>query len=183
METRESKASDFFPREWGLSQQPEQVAFQHLLFPTRVGVILLALMIYKDWKTFSHASGGYPRKSCDHASVLYFFPREWGLSFVEALKNGENALFPTRVGVIPSGGLSSKGSGYFFPREWGLSFTSSSKSSPCFLFPTRVGVIPYCNMDQTLLNPFSHASGGYPPLLPSLCTQSSFFPREWGLSL
>ena len=150
------------PRAWGCF--PGVVPPRHLshVFPTCVGVFLGQKDIKNGKESLPHVRGGVSKGHLDEAKGHESSPRAWGCFPDDVLLNGQQAVFPTCVGVFPAlkypggkvkslphvrGGVS--GSLFIFsglrtssPRAWGCFFCV-----PCLLylsavFPTCVGVFP-----------------------------------------
>ena len=150
------------PRPWGCFPVLGHIGWQAMVFPTPVGVFLVALTDDEQSLSLPHARGGVSAEQHPVWCVWWSSPRPWG-----CFRHGDRLIpvhrvFPTPVGVFPMrlafqfhiqslpharGGVSIS-SGVFTqsrpssPRPWGCFSQPQDPQGPERVFPTPVGVFP-----------------------------------------
>ena len=168
------------PREWGCFQNVSCFAETSHVFPTRVGVFLMAYSRHCICISLPHASGGVSCPIGHGSRAILSSPREWGCFQARLLLRRSIAVFPTRVGVFlpalnaesmpsslphASGGVSEVFCVMFLdtrssPREWGCFSAILTGNLVAIVFPTRVGVFPTEKRPIASTPGLPHASGG-----------------------
>ena len=170
------------------------------VFPTLVGVFPRTAEAGSHPDSLPHARGGVSSRKDVFAEKEASSPRSWGCFRVRAGSAGSDAVFPTLVGVFPTGAQHCR-SGQGLPHARGgvsllkmqdaLGIGSSPRSWGCFLsrlahatgyrvFPTLVGVFLILSMQCFTTQCLPHARGGvsHSFLVCFLMCWSS--PRSWG---
>ena len=193
----------FSPREWGCSALEIRLAWQPVIFPTRVGMFRIASAVSSSTPNFPHASGDVPYSIAPLGIQAEFSPREWGCSEELAALKDHQPIFPTRVGMFRADAMAFKGhknfphaSGdvpglsieprderVFSPREWGCSGVVDPPRREGAIFPTRVGMFRRRGREADTSRYFPHASGDVPDMAARLEARALFSPREWGCSV
>ncbi|SMG65272.1 conserved hypothetical protein, secreted [methanotrophic bacterial endosymbiont of Bathymodiolus sp.] len=171
-----------------------------MVFPTPVGVFLVAVSSSTFLSGLPHARGGVSPENSSSITGEASSPRPWGCFQHLGDASDSEVVFPTPVGVFPRvrsfvrltlglpharGGVSISSTSVIpilrsSPRPWGC-FHSFQRCIHCpYVFPTPVGVFLLTEIEKRLILGLPHARGGvsrlrdfYVPL-----TQSS--PRPWG---
>ena len=110
----------FSPHAWGWTGKTDAWCVEPDVFPTRVGVDLVARSKLIPIGSFPHTRGGGPLNE----GYLIHYGR----------------VFPTRVGVDLLPALSLASISAFSPHAWGWTYRASPEFWSRKVFPTRVGV-------------------------------------------
>ncbi|STR98089.1 Domain of uncharacterised function (DUF2825) [Klebsiella pneumoniae] len=89
------------PRTWGCFCQPNDWSQSWRVFPTHVGVFLLADQAVKVPAGLPHARGGVSTVRCTTVRCTTSSPRTWGCFPKSWQVSGSHSVFPTHVGVFP----------------------------------------------------------------------------------
>ena len=155
------------PRPWGCFFSAALSTLVALVFPTPVGVFLIAVFRPCWRKSLPHARGGVSYYGKHLATSRQSSPRPWGCFFGFADPMGDAVVFPTPVGVfLFIGAYLASGSGLpharggvseaakkatrasaSSPRPWGCFLASGSSCLCNRVFPTPVGVF----LDELLI--------------------------------
>ena len=190
------------PREWGCSSVYSSCSPWFGVFPTRVGMFPVFALANVFTKSLPHESGDVPAFWMSSAWLLASSPREWGCSCVRVHRYLRSAVFPTRVGMFPTGSLfwgqavclphesgdvpllgnSPYSSTSSSPREWGCSLSCPCASYVYAVFPTRVGMFLCFSLLTVSLLCLPHESGDVPWQRLQRPAPMPSSPREWGCS-
>ena len=96
---RQGKSS---PRPWGCFPRAVGALRRATVFPTPVGVFLLAFDIVGREDRLPHARGGVSRPDNENLRTVSSSPRPWGCFSHCAKSTLTRQVFPTPVGVFPS---------------------------------------------------------------------------------
>ena len=193
----------FSPPAWGWSGSARQPGKQHLVFPTRVGMVRDHVKGCRARPCFPHPRGDGPLLRCRLGAGLGFSPPAWGWSAFRPGGIIMPAVFPTRVGMVrhPDGG----GSGFdrfphprgdgpiwqtahdqmgkFSPPAWGWSETAPHGSGGRNVFPTRVGMVRRRAVRLPRRCSFPHPRGDGPVHDDGTLPEVPFSPPAWGWSV
>ena len=130
----------FSPHAWGWTLPVIRYDVPEKVFPTRVGVDLVAFLGKRRAIGFPHTRGGGPDRHVQNARSYQFSPHAWGWTLLAACQQSSHNVFPTRVGV-------DRGAGIMPPAKFGFPHTrgggpsaGGSGHAGMRVFPTRVGV-------------------------------------------
>ena len=76
--TNDIPTNTFSPHAWGWTDVIALATGQAIVFPTRVGVDLLAAERSRDFLRFPHTRGGGPHQINAHYLRIKFSPHAWG---------------------------------------------------------------------------------------------------------
>ena len=172
----------YSPQVWGWSPRPKQRGYHLRVFPTGVGVIPPTINWTNTYRSIPHRCGGDPVWLSWVWCEVGYSPQVWGWSLVRYRLACNQLVFPTGVGVIPSG-LNSTSHfssiphrcggdprrqtadneflGYS-PQVWGWSFCRVWQGDDAHVFPTGVGVIPSDHFHRAIPHCIPHRCGGDP---------------------
>ena len=148
------------PRTWGCFSFPQMTPLCVIVFPTHVGVFLLAVISLSLAGSLPHARGGVSTIKSTISISRMSSPRTWGCFYDSPQDCAEDMVFPTHVGVFllyfsshvaawclphARGGVSSllhksHEKGKSSPRTWGCFFSLLFPIKLFRVFPTHVGV-------------------------------------------
>ena len=148
------------PRPWGCFRHILLCAARQIVFPTPVGVFPTLPNLSPNFASLPHARGGVSLLAQLRDGRLGSSPRPWGCFHKRGGDPGGLRVFPTPVGVFPSGrhlpprarclphargGVSSSASRVSIismssPRPWGCFCLSNIRYCSMMVFPTPVGV-------------------------------------------
>ena len=148
------------PRTWGCFRNPARNHRDAFVFPTHVGVFLLAACTACSCAGLPHARGGVSRQRKTKNGIRRSSPRTWGCFSALYLDKLVVTVFPTHVGVFPlpflrasqqvrlphaRGGVSTVTGKLIInatssPRTWGCFWSYGGCGLVYDVFPTHVGV-------------------------------------------
>ena len=188
------------PRLWGCFRWMDTPVVTIEVFPTPVGVFLLAVHYWLQSKCLPHACGGVSEIRPSSPAPGWSSPRLWGCFSDLTFDLTAAPVFPTPVGVFPTvatkslpglrlphacGGVSPAYRGqevhlWSSPRLWGCFRIHCCGVCRCRVFPTPVGVFLIADLGGLGQGGLPHACGGVSdPCIPTLSAASSS-PRLWG---
>ena len=89
----------FSPHAWGWTEKKVAIGKYVSVFPTRVGVDLMAAGLMMVASCFPHTRGGGPGEFYIPCAQCSFSPHAWGWTEQMTREERNQAVFPTRVGV------------------------------------------------------------------------------------
>ncbi len=149
-----------------------------------------------------HSRGDGPVSPFVHRMVDAFSPLAWGWSDARVDFSSQNAVLPTRVGMVRSSGIDraqdprsphSRGDGpnshrvrrcphQFSPLAWGWSVSACVEPNGDSVLPTRVGMVRRGRGRARRAEGSPHSRGDGPVGRPDPAPHSQFSPLAWGWS-
>ena len=192
----------FSPLAWGWSVVEFTFWLPRRVFPTRVGMVRNHGKFEAEKNGFPHSRGDGPPTLSAGLAPWGFSPLAWGWSVIDFLAVAQDAVFPTRVGMVRAPSPSpaqticfphSRGDGpavrqntttrtEFSPLAWGWSALRRFKMVLGSVFPTRVGMVRKRRHQPPESRSFPHSRGDGPPLMPASDRLNWFSPLAWGWS-
>ena len=114
------------PHTWGCFSIAQYLVKGQSVFPTHVGVFPSYETCDPSGVSLPHTRGGVSSKICDIALDSPSSPHTWGCFLCAADRIKRKAVFPTHVGVFPSGGTTSGGTTCLPHTRGGVSVKSFS---------------------------------------------------------
>ena len=171
-----------------------------MVFPTLVGVFPRLSVTLPARFCLPHARGGVSLVYNEGYRDQESSPRSWGCFLHADLGQVVVAVFPTLVGVFPSGsgrhmpcaclphargGVSPRGAGgpagrESSPRSWGCFRHLYAEKDPGRVFPTLVGVFLCHEQLASYVPRLPHARGGVSSRTSARSRTASSSPRSWG---
>ncbi|EEY42227.1 hypothetical protein VIJ_001171 [Vibrio cholerae RC27] len=90
------------PRRWGCFRNLLCLSNPKYVFPTQVGVFLMAAIFVLPFIRLPHAGGGVSKNIDACRMAFQSSPRRWGCFHLERTQAAIRSVFPTQVGVFPA---------------------------------------------------------------------------------
>ena len=168
------------PRTWGCFRLHHPRLSMSNVFPTHVGVFLVRFLHKRPILSLPHARGGVSAACVPLSHAKRSSPRTWGCFCRRLMREIDDLVFPTHVGVFPGqsprldqrqrlpharGGVSSReielSRAYqSSPRTWGCFCDNACGSEKNGVFPTHVGVFLSYHPNDSPRKSLPHARGG-----------------------
>ncbi len=152
----------FSPRPWGCFSRGWEYGKRDRVFPTSVGVFLLAET---------------------DIDIIKVFPTSVGVFLVCLAYCKPGAGFPHVRGGVSLRRTERPRPEQFSPRPWGCFWGIGWDPAHYEVFPTSVGVFPIANGELTLPTGFPHVRGGVSNPMGDRRARIKFSPRPWGCFL
>ena len=130
------------PRTWGCFHGKGSRNRSMTVFPTHVGVFLLAATCVVPSAGLPHARGGVSDLEGLSAAGTPSSPRTWGCFLIVEKICKPSFVFPTHVGVFLHKKQCNVSDNQSSPRTWGCFQSSRLPGRLRAVFPTHVGVFP-----------------------------------------
>ena len=188
------------PHAWGCFRLDHPAARAERVFPTRVGVFPRPPRPPSPTDCLPHTRGGVSHGRVTLAIATQSSPHAWGCFRPLATCWKVTQVFPTRVGVFPSGrrawwrarglphtrgGVSGSGPPAIrwrtsSPHAWGCFFKQAAAANPGRVFPTRVGVFPSARRYAMRSARLPHTRGGVSRGCVADRETGASSPHAWG---
>ena len=188
------------PRSWGCFPGAFVDVVVGRVFPTLVGVFPGKYSKRHRHAGLPHARGGVSVSCPDAVTSVASSPRSWGCFRMTCETSHHGTVFPTLVGVFPTGtrpiphrrslphargGVSAtlyagRSTVASSPRSWGCFVANLAHSVFVDVFPTLVGVFPSRSIPTWKKSCLPHARGGVSKRGSDMLYFDKSSPRSWG---